>query len=194
METEKIVSAYFANVPAGIFERAAKVRLLITDIDGVMTDGGIIYDNDELEYKKYQVKDGLIVHHLRRGKLMVGAITGRESRVVQNRCEELKFDFHYHGVKNKGKKLQEVLETLEIEADEVAYVGDDLIDLPILTRVGLAVCPADALAYIKPYCHYVSRFSGGNGVFREVGDLILHAQGFLVPIIKKLTLKEDEQN
>jgi 3-deoxy-D-manno-octulosonate 8-phosphate phosphatase (KDO 8-P phosphatase) len=106
METEKIISTYFANVPAEIFERASKIRLLITDIDGVLTDGGIIYDNDELEYKKYQVKDGLIVHHLRRNKLMVGAITGRESPVVVNRCEELKFDFHYHGVKNKGNKFQ----------------------------------------------------------------------------------------
>lgn len=171
---------------------AAKIRLLITDIDGVMTDGGIIYDNDEMEFKKYQVKDGLIVHHLRRNKLMVGAITGRESRVVVNRCEELKFDFHYHGVKNKGKKFQEVLETLELEAEEVAYIGDDLIDLPILSRVGLAICPSDALEYIKPYCHYISRFPGGKGVFREVGDLILHSQGFLVPIIEKLTQKDDE--
>jgi 3-deoxy-D-manno-octulosonate 8-phosphate phosphatase (KDO 8-P phosphatase) len=194
METEKIISTYFANVPAEVFDRASKIRLLITDIDGVMTDGGIIYDNEELEYKKYQVKDGLIVHHLRRNKLMVGAITGRESPVVVNRCEELKFDFHYHGVKNKGKKLQEVLEILELGAEEVAYIGDDLIDLPILARVGLALCPSDALEYIKPYCHYVSRFAGGNGVFREVGDLILHAQGFLIPIIEKLTQKEDEQN
>lgn len=192
METEKIISAYFADVPTAIMDLAAKIRLLITDIDGVMTDGGIIYDNDEMEFKKYQVKDGLIVHHLRRNKLMVGAITGRESRVVVNRCEELKFDFHYHGVKNKGKKFQEVLETLELEAEEVAYIGDDLIDLPILSRVGLAICPSDALEYIKPYCHYISRFPGGKGVFREVGDLILHSQGFLVPIIEKLTQKDDE--
>ena len=192
METEKIVAAYFASISAELFERAAKVRLIITDIDGVMTDGGIIYDDNEIELKKFQVKDGLIVHHLRRNKLMVGAITGRDSRVVQNRCEELKFDFHYHGVKNKGKKFREVLETLELEADEVAYIGDDLIDLPILAKVGLAICPADALEYIKPFCHYVSRFNVGNGVFREVGDMILHAQGFLVPLIEKLTQKEDE--
>lgn len=77
--------------------------MLISDIDGVMTEGGIIYDDQEVEYKKFNVKDGLIVFHLRRNGIMVGAITGRESRVVQNRCEELKFDFHYHGVKIKAR-------------------------------------------------------------------------------------------
>ncbi len=168
-------------------ERASKIKLLITDIDGVMTEGGIIYDNLAVEYKKYNVKDGLIVHHLRRNKIMVGAITGRTSPVVVNRCEELKFDFHYHGVKNKGKKFDEVLETLEIEAEEVAFIGDDLIDLPILTRVGFAIAPADAMDYIKPKVHYTSRFEGGKGVFREIGDLILHSKGLLVPLIESLS-------
>lgn len=186
METEKIISEYFSQVSPDIWERAKKIKLLITDIDGVMTDGGILYDNQEMEFKKFNVKDGLIVYHLRRSNIMVGAITGRESRVVQNRCEELKFDFHYHGVKNKGKKFDEVLETLELTADEVAYIGDDLIDLPIMARVGLAVVPSDALAYIKPIAHYISRFEGGKGVFREVGDLLLHANESLVPIIDKL--------
>ena len=175
-----------------VWDRAKKIKLLITDIDGVMTDGGIIYDNNEVELKKFNVKDGLIVYHLRRNKIMVGAITGRESRVVQNRCEELKFDFHYHGVKNKGKKFQEVLETLLLDAEEVAYIGDDLIDLPIMSKVGLAVAPADAAYYVKPIAHYTSRFEGGRGVFREVGDLILHANEALVPIIEKLIQTENE--
>jgi 3-deoxy-D-manno-octulosonate 8-phosphate phosphatase (KDO 8-P phosphatase) len=194
METEKIVSAYFAHISEEIWERASKIKLLITDIDGVMTDGGIIYDDMQTEYKKYDVKDGLIVHHLRRNKFMVGAITGRDSRVVQNRCEELKFDFHYHGIKNKGKKFNEVLETLELEPDQVAYIGDDLIDLPVLTRVGLAVCPADAIEYVKPFAHYISRFAGGKGVFREVGDLLLHVSHMLVPIIENLSQKENDKN
>jgi 3-deoxy-D-manno-octulosonate 8-phosphate phosphatase (KDO 8-P phosphatase) len=163
-------------------------------VDGVLTDGGIIYDDMETEFKKYDVKDGLIVAHLRRNKFMVGAITGRDSRVVENRCEELKFDFHYHGVKNKGKKFEEVLETLELDADQVAYIGDDLIDLPIISRVGLAICPADALEYIKPFAHYISRYSGGKGVFREIGDLLLHANQLLVPIIDNLSQKENEKN
>ncbi|WP_339878158.1 HAD-IIIA family hydrolase [uncultured Algoriphagus sp.] len=193
METEKIIADYFAHVSDEVWERAAKIKLLISDIDGVMTDGGIIYDDNKLEFKKFNVKDGLIVYHLRKSGLMVGAITGRESYVVQNRCEELKFDFHYHGVKNKGKKFQEVLETLELQAEEVAYIGDDLIDLPILARVGLAVVPEDALEYVKPIAHYVSRFKGGEGVFREAGDLLLHSIQQLVPLIDTLSQKENEK-
>ncbi len=190
METEKIINEYLAHVPEAIFERAKSIKVLITDIDGVMTDGGIIYDDLGTEYKKYDVKDGLIVQHLRKAKILVGAITGRASQVVENRCEELKFDFHYHGIKDKGKKLAEVLEIMEVAADEVAYIGDDLIDLPILANVGLAVSPADALPYVKLFTHYTSPKTGGNGVFRELADIILHSKGLLVPIIENLSKKE----
>ncbi|PZX61111.1 3-deoxy-D-manno-octulosonate 8-phosphate phosphatase (KDO 8-P phosphatase) [Algoriphagus ratkowskyi] len=193
METEKIIADYFAHISEEVWEKAAKIKLIITDIDGVMTDGGILYDDNKLEFKKFNVKDGLIVYHLRKSDFIVGAITGRESYVVQNRCEELKFDFHYHGVKNKGKKFDEVLETLELEAEEVAFIGDDLIDLQILARVGFAVVPSDAVEYVKPFAHYVSRFAGGKGVFREVGDLLLHAKGLLVPIIHTLSHKENDK-
>ncbi|MEP0713233.1 HAD-IIIA family hydrolase [Algoriphagus sp.] len=193
METEKIIAAYFSHISEEVWEKAAKIKLVITDIDGVMTDGGIIYDDNKLELKKFNVKDGLIIYHLRKSGLMVGSITGRESYVVQNRCEELKFDFHYHGVKNKGKKFQEVLDTLELTAEEVAFIGDDLIDLPILSRVGLAVVPSDAIEYIKPFAHYVSRFAGGKGVFREVGDLLLHANGELVSLIDTLSLTDNDK-
>ncbi|MFN3997779.1 KdsC family phosphatase [Algoriphagus sp.] len=190
MEAEKIISEYFAHVSEEVFERAKAIKVLITDIDGVMTDGGIIYDDLGTEYKKYNVKDGLIVQHLRKAKILVGAITGRASQVVENRCEELKFDFHYHGIKDKGKKLEEILQTIEVSMDEVAYIGDDLIDLPILANVGLAVSPADALPYVKAYCHYVSPFNGGEGVFREVGDILLHSRGQLIPLIEILSKKE----
>lgn len=190
METEKIINEYFAHVPEAIFEKAKSIKVLITDIDGVMTDGGIIYDDLGTEYKKYNVKDGLIVQHLRKAKFLVGAITGRASQVVENRCEELKFDFHYHGIKDKGKKLTEVLETMEILAEEVAYIGDDLIDLPIMCQVGLAVSPSDALPYVKMHAHYVSPFSGGKGVFREFADILLHAKGQLIPLIQNLSQKE----
>jgi 3-deoxy-D-manno-octulosonate 8-phosphate phosphatase (KDO 8-P phosphatase) len=190
METEKIIQDYFSTVSEENWQRARKIKLLITDIDGVFTDGGIIYDDLGTEYKKYNVKDGYIVQFLRKNKIMVGAITGRSSQVVENRCEELKFDFHYHGVKDKGRKFVEVLETLEIGLEEVAYIGDDLLDLPILTKVGFAVAPSDSLEYVKPYVHFISSFAGGKGVFREVADLILHSQGLLVPIIENLSKKE----
>lgn len=190
MEAEKIISEYFAHVPEEIFERAKAIKVLITDIDGVMTDGGIIYDDLGTEYKKYNVKDGLIVQYLRKAKILVGAISGRSSQVVENRCEELKFDFHYHGIKDKGKKLAEILQTIEVSMEQVAYIGDDLIDLPILANVGLAVAPADALPYVKVIAHYVSPLEGGKGVFREVGDILLHSRGQLIPLIETLSKKE----
>jgi 3-deoxy-D-manno-octulosonate 8-phosphate phosphatase (KDO 8-P phosphatase) len=190
METEKIIQDYLSHVPQEVFEKAKGIKVLITDIDGVLTDGGIIYDDLGTEYKKYNVKDGLIVQHLKKAGFLVGAITGRASQVVENRCEELRFDFHYHGVKDKWKKLTEALETMELTAEEVAYIGDDLIDLPVLTKVGLSVAPADALPYVKAQVHYNSPLAGGKGVFREFADILLHAKGQLIPLIETLSHKE----
>ncbi len=190
METEKIIEQYLQHVPVAILDRAKGIKVLITDIDGVLTDGGIIYDNAGMEFKKYNVKDGLIVQHLKKSGFLVGAITGRSSQVVENRCEELRFDFHYHGVKDKLKKLNELMETMELSLEEVAYIGDDLIDLPVLTRVGLSIAPADALPYVSAAVHYVSPLDGGKGVFREAADLLLHAKGQLVPLVDNLLKKE----
>jgi 3-deoxy-D-manno-octulosonate 8-phosphate phosphatase (KDO 8-P phosphatase) len=190
METEKIIEQYLQHVPVAILDRAKGIKVLITDIDGVLTDGGIIYDNAGMEFKKYNVKDGLIVQHLKKAGFLVGAITGRSSQVVENRCEELRFDFHYHGVKDKLKKLNELMETMELSLEEVAYIGDDLIDLPVLTRVGLSIAPADALPYVSAAVHYVSPLDGGKGVFREAADLLLHAKGQLVPLVDNLLKKE----
>ena len=108
METEKIVAAYLQHVPVEVLEKAKRIKVLITDVDGVLTDGGILYDNEGMEYKKYNVKDGLIVQHLKKAGFLVGAITGRASQVVENRCEELRLDFHYHGVKDKYKKTSRI--------------------------------------------------------------------------------------
>ncbi|MCH7399759.1 HAD hydrolase family protein [Belliella sp. DSM 107340] len=183
---------YLSGLTEEIKMKAKEIRLIITDVDGVLTDGGIIYDDNRLESKKFNVKDGLIVSHLRKNGILVGAITGRRSKVVEDRCEELNFDFHYHGIKDKGRKLKEVLETLEIDLSSVAYIGDDLIDLPILTQVGLSVCPADALPYIKNKVHLVSSLDGGKGVFREVGDIVLISKGIFEEIIEKLANQSNE--
>jgi len=190
MEAEKIVAAYLQHVPMEVLEKAKLIKVLITDVDGVLTDGGILYDNEGMEYKKYNVKDGLIVQHLKKAGFLVGAITGRASQVVENRCEELRLDFHYHGVKDKYKKLAELLETMELTLEEVAYLGDDLIDLPVLTKAGLSIAPSDALPYVCAAVDYVSPLAGGKGVFREAADLLLHAKGQLVPLIEQFAKKE----
>lgn len=186
------MNQYLSGLTEALKSRAVLIKLIITDVDGVLTDGGIIYDNNGCEYKRYNVKDGLIVHLLQKNGIKVGAITGRDSKVVSDRCNELNFDFHFHGIKNKGEKLLEILEAHGIERSEVAYLGDDLIDLPILTQVGLSACPSDALPYIQKHVHFVSSLKGGEGVFREVADLILESKGLLSDIVEKLVHKNHE--
>lgn len=176
---------YLSGITRETTLKAEKIKLLITDVDGVLTDGGIIYDDNGLEYKRFNVKDGFIVSHLRKSGILVGAITGRNSKVVENRCEELNFDFHYHGVRDKAQKLEEILEVLDLMVEEVAYIGDDLIDLPLIRKVGFSACPADALPYISSHVDFVSSLNGGQGVFREVSDLILQSKGQLSDIIDK---------
>ncbi len=106
---------------------------------------------------------------------------------MKNRCEELKFDFHFHGISEKGVKLQELLQDLSIAYDECAFIGDDIWDLPILIKVGLSAAPADALPYVKERVDFVSALAGGQGAFREVGDLILMSKDLLEPILHQLS-------
>ncbi len=183
------MEGYFNGLSPELKEKAGKIKLLVTDVDGVLTDGGIIYDNSGMEYKRFNAKDGFIVHPLKKNGVLVGAISGRKSKVVEDRFEELKFDFHYHGIWDKDKKLREILEVLEIAYEEVAYIGDDLIDLPLLKKVGFSICPSDTLPYIKKEVDFISSFAGGQGVFREVGDLILESKGLLNFVIEKYSNK-----
>lgn len=178
---------YLKNIPSEVLRKAKDIKLLITDVDGVLTDGGIIYNDNRLEYKRFNVKDGQIVQYLRLNGIKVGVISGRNSQVVKNRCEELKFDFHYHGIEEKGLKLEEILLEMRIGYPQCAFIGDDIWDLPILTRVGLSAAPADALPYVKERVDFISALPGGQGVFREVGDLILMSKGLLDPIISQLS-------
>ena len=164
---------------------AQQVKAIISDVDGVLTDGGIIYDDNGVESKKFNAKDGLIVKLLRDSGIKVGVITGRDSQVVKHRCNELKFDFHYHGVKNKLPTYQEILDKLGLESKEVAYLGDDLNDLALVKKSGLGVVPKDAHNYIQEQADLVTNVGGGQGVLRETGDLILASQGLMEDIISR---------
>ena len=163
-----------------------KIKVIITDVDGVLTDGGIIYDNNFNEYKKYNVKDGQIISHLKKLGFIVGVITGRESEVVKKRMEELKFTFHFHGVKDKLKTYEKIKNKYSVKDEEIAYIGDDIIDLSILSRCGLSVTPNDAREYIKNEVDFVTKSKGGEGVFRDVADLILKEQNLLENLIKEM--------
>ena len=166
-------------------EKAKKIKAIIFDIDGVMTDGGIIYDDSGVEYKKYNVKDGQIITHLKKFGFIIGAITGRESDVVKNRCNELNLDFHKHGVKDKLDEYQNFKDKYNLKDTEIAYIGDDIIDLSILVRCGLSATPNDARYYIKNEVDIITSSKGGEGVFRDIADYILTTQKLLKKLLKK---------
>lgn len=163
--------------------KAKNIKAILFDVDGVLTDGGIIYDNSEVEYKRYNVKDGQIISYLKKYGFIVGAITGRESNVVKNRCEELKLDFHKHGIKDKLEEYKKFKKLYNLKDENIAYIGDDIIDLSILCRCGLSATPNDARYYIKNSVDIVTASKGGEGVLRDISDYILDKQSFLEDII-----------
>ena len=166
------------------------IRAVIFDIDGVLTDGGIGYTNSLDEFKVFNVKDGAIVRPLRENGFVVGAITGRDSRIVAHRMVELKVDFVYQGVKNKFARVEEVMENHGLEWQEIAYVGDDMIDMNVIEAAGLGFAPSNAPEYVKAVADVVTQAEGGRGVLREVAELILVAQDKMESVIKSYTSRK----
>lgn len=158
-------------------ERAAKIRLVIFDVDGVLTDGGLFRTDDGLEIKRFHSRDGLGMRLLMDNGVDIAIITGRTSDVVQQRAAELAITHIYQGKKQKLPSYLKLIEQLGLEHDQVAYMGDDLIDLPVLTRVGLAMAPCNAHAEVILRSHWCSSAMPGNGAAREACELILQAQG-----------------
>ncbi len=155
----------------------ANIRLLLLDVDGILTDGKIVYDNNGIESKSFHVRDGHGLKLLQRAGFKVGIITGRESAIVEKRAAELGIEFVYQGAKDKLIPYKQILEITGLRDDQVAYAGDDLIDLPILRRVGCSFTVADAVAEIKPYVDYITAKSGGCGAVREICDMLLRQSG-----------------
>ena len=164
-------------------KKAKNIKAILFDVDGVLTNGGIIYDDNGIEYKQYNVKDGQIVAPLRKLGFIIGAITGRNSQVVKNRCIELNIDFHKHGIKKKLSEYNNFKLTYNLEDREIAYIGDDIIDLSILVKCGLSITPSDAREYIKENVDIITTSKGGEGVFRDVADYILDTQNLLDKLI-----------
>lgn len=163
--------------------KAKKIRAVVFDVDGVLTNGGIIYTNNGDELKVFNVKDGQIIKHLKAHKILVGAITGRTSALVDRRCKELNLNFHYQNVNDKFAVYQEVLKKYQLRDEEVAYIGDDIIDLKLIKQAGLGIAPADALEYVRAHADVVTEKGGGDGVVREAADFILAAQGVMEQVL-----------
>ncbi len=164
-------------------EKASKITCIITDVDGVLTDGGITYDESGMEFKKFHARDGLIVGFLKKAGILVGAISGRESMIVQKRCSELGFDFLYQNAKDKIPVYAEIRGNYTLTNEQMAYIGDDLLDLPLIAEAGLGVTPSDAHNYIQKRADLVTLAKGGQGVFRELADLVLASTGEMEKII-----------
>ena len=162
---------------ASDWARAASIKLAIFDVDGVLTDGRIVIDDNGVESKFFNVRDGHGIKLLQRAGLMVGLLTGRQSEVVDRRAAELGIQLVYQGIKNKIEAYDIILRDLSLTDDQTAFAGDDLIDLPVMRRVGLALSPADAIDEVKSISHFVSRFPGGHGAVRDMVEFILKAQG-----------------
>ncbi|WP_460595565.1 KdsC family phosphatase [Geomonas sp. Red276] len=158
-------------------ERVKKIKLLILDVDGVMTDGRIIFDSNGVESKFFNVKDGHGIKMLQRAGIEVAIISGRESVVVTNRAAELGIKIVYQKSLNKLEPYQKILLATGLTDEEVAFMGDDVIDIPVLRRVGFAAAPADAIAEVLPHVHYVTQARGGWGAVREVCDHIIKGRG-----------------
>ncbi|HJV66125.1 MAG TPA: HAD hydrolase family protein [Geomonas sp.] len=158
-------------------ERLKKIKLLILDVDGVMTDGRIIFDSNGVESKFFNVKDGHGIKMLQRSGIEVGIISGRESVVVTNRAMELGIHQVYQKSLDKLTPFRKILDATGFREEEVAYMGDDVIDIPVMRRAGFAAAPADAVSEVLPFAHFVAKNNGGWGAVREVCDLLLKAQG-----------------
>jgi len=170
-----------AKIAPSLTARGKKIRVLLMDVDGVMTDGRVWLlsrrDGTASEIKGFSAYDGAGLKVARAAGLRTGLITGRESSAVTQRARECEIEFVYQGQASKTAAYEEILRATGASDGEVAYVGDDLPDLPILQRVGLAVAVANAAPEVKRAAHYVTARSGGEGAVREVIELIVKAQG-----------------
>lgn len=157
--------------------KLAKIKLLLLDVDGVLTDGRIIYDNQGNELKAFDVKDGHGLKLLQRAGIEIGIITGRKSDLVARRAAELGISILYQGALRKLDPYLEILKDHELSDEQIAYVGDDLIDLPILRRVGFSATVSDAHPDVLPLVDHVTQRPGGRGAVREICDLLLKGGG-----------------
>lgn len=162
---------------------AKGIKLLILDVDGVLTDGSIILDNNGNEVKAFHVRDGHGIKMLIRSGVNVAIITGRHSKVVERRAHELGITEVFQKSRDKTIAYRELLERYDLDDREVAYVGDDIVDIPIMTRAGLSVAVADATEETKKSAGMIAKNRGGRGAVREVAELILKAKGLWQGII-----------
>ncbi len=164
-----------------IIQRAAQIRLVLFDVDGVLTNGALFLGDDGQEYKAFHSRDGHGMTMLQQSGVAIGIITGRTSEVVRLRMQSLGVEHVYQGRRDKLPAYQELRDNLGLKDEQIAFVGDDVMDLPIMRRVGLAVAVQDAHPVVQRHAHWQTPAAGGRGAGRDVCELIMEAQGKLAP-------------
>lgn len=158
-------------------DKCKKIKLMLFDVDGVLTDGSIIYNENGKELKIFDVKDGLGIRLLMKADIQVGIVTGRSSEALRHRCKNLGISIVYDGVRDKGALLDNIVKTTGFHSEQIGFVGDDLPDLPLMRKVGYSVAVANAHESVIENADMVTRAKGGAGAVREVCEKILKAQG-----------------
>lgn len=153
------------------------IQLLLMDVDGVLTDGRIIYTDSSEQIKAFDAKDGLGLRMLMDNGIHVGIITGRRSQALIHRCDNLGINLVFDGVKDKARALKAIIRRFDLPLSQVAYIGDDLPDLPVIKQVGIGICVADAPKEVRIHADFVTENPGGKGAVREICEAILKARG-----------------
>ncbi len=162
---------------SSLIEKASQIQLVLTDCDGVLTDGGVYYSARGEEMKRFSIRDGMGVERLRQlAGVEVGLITGEDSDPVRRRAEKLHITELHLGVKNKLGLLRKILERQHVRPEQVAYLGDDVNDIEVMEQVGLAACPADATVFARELADYICPSNGGYGAFRDLAEFIIAAK------------------
>lgn len=157
--------------------KAKRIKMVIFDVDGVLTDGRIYLSNEKIETKAFNTPDGLGIQLLQKSGIEIGVISARQSNAMTTRMQSLKVKYIYQGNQNKLEAFSDLLKKTKLKTKEICYVGDDLPDLPILQRAGLSIAPANAHEFVKEHVDFVTHKSGGMGAVREICDFILKSQG-----------------
>jgi 3-deoxy-D-manno-octulosonate 8-phosphate phosphatase (KDO 8-P phosphatase) len=182
-------------VPGSEFQaKAAAIRLVLLDVDGVLTDGKILLHADGTESKRFDIKDGTAIVWAQRSGLRVGFLSARTSAATSQRAAQLGVTVVHQGVSSKLDTYEQIIEDLGLRHEQVAYMGDDLLDLPVLERTGLAAAPADAVEDVRSRVHWVSAARGGDGAVRDLVETILRAQGKWQTLLRSYLAEREGQH
>jgi 3-deoxy-D-manno-octulosonate 8-phosphate phosphatase (KDO 8-P phosphatase) len=166
-------------------QKAEKIKLFVMDVDGVLTDAGMYYDNQKNELKKFNTRDAVGLNLLRTAGIQIAIITQEKTEIMTRRAKKLKITHLLQDIHNKHKALQSLLDQLGLQLDETAYIGDDLNDIPVLQQVGLGIAVADAAPQVKEHSDWVTTRKGGEGAVREAAEFILETRGILKDTIER---------